>query len=57
MLNLSVTRTFSLGTSTLDVSLFGRNLLDDVARRHTSFVKDEVPLPGRNLGLKLAYKL
>jgi len=57
MLNLSVTRTFSLGTSTLEVSLFGRNLLDDIARRHTSFVKEEAPLPGRNLGLKLAYKL
>jgi len=57
MLNLSVTRTFSLGTSMLDVALFGRNLLDDIARRHTSFVKEEAPLPGRNLGLKLLYKL
>jgi len=57
MLNLSVTRTFSLGASELDVTVYGRNLLDEVARRHTSFVKEEAPLPGRNLGVKLYYRL
>ena len=57
MLNLSVTRTFELGASELDVTVFGRNLLDEVARRHTSFVKEEAPLPGRNLGVKLYYRL
>lgn len=29
--------------------LRGRNLLDEEARRHTSFVKDSVPLPGASL--------
>lgn len=48
---------FSMGLkisnkSDLKVSLFANNLLDEVARNHTSFVKDEVPLPGRNYGLK-----
>ena len=29
--------------------LDGRNLTDETARAHTSFLKDELPLPGRNL--------
>lgn len=29
------------------LSLRGRNLLDEEARRHTSFFKDDAPLPGR----------
>ena len=40
------------GAPTLNVSIFGKNLLNEVARNHTSFVKNEVPLPGRNYGLK-----
>ena len=40
------------GKSKLKVSLFGRNLLDEAARNHSSFVKDQVPLPGKNLGVK-----
>ena len=36
----------------LNVSLFGSNLLNEIARNHSSFVKDEVPLPGRSYGLK-----
>jgi iron complex outermembrane receptor protein len=36
----------------LNVSLFGANLLNEIARNHSSFVKDEVPLPGRSYGLK-----
>jgi len=27
-------------------------LLDEAARNHSSFVKDEVPLPGKNYGMK-----
>mgnify|MGYP001441311937 CR=1 FL=1 len=34
------------------LSIYGKNLLNDVARNHTSFVKNQVPLPGRNYGLK-----
>ena len=54
MLELRLTRTFQLNSkSELDVSLFGKNLLDEIARNHTSFVKDEVPLPGRNIGIRI----
>ena len=53
MLDTRLTKTFNLnGKSKLKVSLFGRNLLDEVARNHASFVKNEVPLPGRNYGIK-----
>ena len=46
-------KTFDVnGKGDLKVSLFGRNLLDEVARNHASFVKNEVPLPGRNYGIK-----
>jgi iron complex outermembrane receptor protein len=58
MLDARFTKTFDMnGKSKLKVSLFGRNLLDEVARNHASFVKNEVPLPGRNYGIKfnLAY--
>lgn len=39
------------------VYLKGNNLLDEKAREHTSFIKDEVLLPGRNftLGVRLAF--
>ena len=39
----------------ITVSFFAKNLLNEVARNHSSFVKDEVPLPGRNLGFKVNY--
>ena len=52
MLNTRLTKSFSVGDGDLKVSLFANNLLDEVARNHASFVKDEVPLPGRNYGLK-----
>ena len=53
MLDTRVTKTFNLnGSSNLKLTLFGKNLLDEVARNHSSFVKNEVPLPGRNYGIK-----
>jgi iron complex outermembrane receptor protein len=52
MLNARLTKSFNVGDGDLKVSLFANNLLDEVARNHSSFVKDEVPLPGRNYGLK-----
>ena len=53
MLDARLTKTFDLdGKSKLKVSLFGRNLLDEKARNHASFVKDQVPLPGKNVGIK-----
>ena len=45
----------SIGKSKLKVSVYGRNLLDEVARNHSSFVKNEVPLPGKNLGIKFNF--
>ena len=58
MLNFSAVKTFTFGQKqTATVSLFAKNLLDEVARNHSSFVKDEVPLPGRNLGIKVQLSL
>ncbi|MDC1149343.1 TonB-dependent receptor [Gammaproteobacteria bacterium] len=53
MLDTRLTKSFDFsGKSKLKVSLFGKNLLDEAARNHASFVKNEVPLPGRNYGIK-----
>ena len=57
MLNTRLTKTYNLnGAGELKVSIFGSNLLDEVARNHSSFVKNEVPLAGRNYGAKFSYK-
>ena len=32
----------------------GRNLTDELARAHTSFLKDELPLPGRSVRFALS---
>jgi len=56
MLNMRITKTFAMGDGDLNLSIFGTNLLDEVARNHTSFVKNEVPLAGRNYGAKFIYK-
>lgn len=62
MLDARLTKSYDLGklfagsNSKLNVSLFGNNLLDEVARNHSSFVKDEVPLPGKNIGIKFNLK-
>ena len=53
MLDLRINKTYSLNSeSDLSISLFANNVLDEAARNHSSFVKDEVPLPGRNFGVK-----
>ena len=53
MLDTRITKTFNLrNNNELKVSLFGKNLLDEVARNHSSFVKNEAPLPGKNIGVK-----
>ena len=58
MLDFSMTKAFRMdGAPTLNVSIFGKNLLNEVARNHTSFVKNEVPLPGRNYGLKFNFEI
>lgn len=49
MYNFDVSVTVPGDGLDLNVFLRGTNLLDEDARRHTSFVKDRTPLPGRNL--------
>ena len=56
MLDMRVTKAIEAGNGTLNISVFGSNLLDEVARNHSSFVKNEVPLAGRSYGAKFTYK-
>ena len=57
MLDTRLTKTFNLNNNELIVSIYGNNLLDEVARNHSSFVKNEVPLPGKNFGIKFRFNL
>ena len=58
MLDLTLSKAFNMdGGPSLNVSVFAKNLLDETARNHTSFVKNEVPLPGRNYGLKFNFEI
>ena len=57
MLDTRLTKTFNLNNNELIVSIYGKNLLDEVARNHSSFVKNEVPLPGKNFGIKFRFNL
>ena len=45
------------GQRTINLFARGTNLANETARRHTSFVKDLAPLPGRSgtIGLRLAF--
>ena len=52
MINADFTWTVETpGGTTFEVFVHGHNLADEDVRRHTSFVKDTVPLPGRNVSL------
>ncbi len=51
LLNASLGYRLVLGGQVLDMLLRGRNLTDEDARSHTSFLKDVAPLPGRNVTL------
>ena len=57
MLGASLGYSGSLQQTDYLVYLKASNLLDEKARQHTSFIKDEVLLPGRNLtaGVRLAF--
>ena len=58
MLDLKLNKTFSLNNDDdLSITVFANNILDEKARNHSSFVKDEVPLPGRNYGMKFKLKI
>jgi iron complex outermembrane receptor protein len=57
LLNASVGYRFFTTRVVYDVLLRGTNLTDEEARNHVSFLKDLVPLPGRdvNLALRLTF--
>ena len=56
LLNLNLSKTIETSPGhEFTLSVFGKNLLDEVARNHSSFVKDEVPMAGRNLGIRASY--
>jgi iron complex outermembrane receptor protein len=56
-LNASVGYRLVTGRAVVDLLLRGTNLTDAEGRNHVSFLKDEVPLPGRDLrfGVKLTF--
>ncbi len=53
LLNASVGYRFFTSAAVFDVLLRGTNLTDEEARNHVSFLKDFVPLPGRDVSLSL----
>jgi iron complex outermembrane receptor protein len=57
LLNATLGYRFFLGNVVYDLLLRGSNLTDEEARNHVSFLKDRLPLPGRDvsLALKLAF--
>lgn len=56
LLNLGLTYRPFGDESDLSFSLQARNLTDEEARRHTSFLKEILPLPGRNFRLSARYR-
>ena len=58
LLDLMVSKSYSIySDDDLTLSLFGTNLFNEIARNHASYVKNEVPLAGRNLGLRFNFSL
>lgn len=55
MLNATAGYSFRVRGLTHQILLRGRNLTDEEARSHTSFLKDVAPLPGREV--RLTYRL
>jgi iron complex outermembrane receptor protein len=53
VINASFSYRFLVGDRIFDALLRGRNLTDEEVRNHTSYVKDSVPLPGRDVTLSL----
>ncbi len=49
LLNADLAWTLPMTTTHTQIYLRGRNLLDEEARRSTSFIKDQAPLPGANV--------
>ena len=55
LVNASVGYRWLFKNQILDILLRGRNLTDEEARSHTSFLKDVAPLPGRDVSLALKF--
>jgi iron complex outermembrane recepter protein len=55
VLNAGVSYRLFLGNQVLDLLARGRNLTDEEVRNHVSFLKDQVPLPGRDFSLSLRF--
>lgn len=53
LVNASIGYRFFFGEQIVDVLLRAHNLTDQEARNHASFLKDRVPMPGRDISLKL----
>lgn len=56
LVNASLGYRLLLRNQIVDILLRGRNLTDEEARTHTSFLKDVAPLPGRNITLALKFQ-
>ena len=56
LVNLFATYRFDVAEQDVTFKVSANNLLDDEARQHTSFLKDVLPLPGRNVKLSLGVK-
>ena len=58
MLDARFTQNLPIDDNTkITLSVFGKNMLNEIGRNHTSFVKDFIPLPGRNYGFKIYLRL
>lgn len=57
MLNLGASYTLPGKAAATSLYIRGRNLLDEEARRSTSFIKDQVPMPGANVIVGFEIKL
>ena len=55
-LQIDLSHSFELEGGELILFAQGRNLLDEDIRRHTSFIKDEAPQPGRSVNVGISYK-
>ena len=55
-LQIDLSHSIELEGGELTLFAQGRNLLDEDIRRHTSFIKDEAPQPGRSVNVGISYK-
>jgi len=55
-LQIDLSHSFELEGGKLTLFAQGRNLLNEDIRRHTSFIKDKAPQPGRSVNVGLSYK-